>query len=169
MKQRSRAWALAASTLLLAGSLAACSSASDEGGATPTPTQTSASPSPTGAGGPTMTPTVATASTDLGTILVDGSGMTLYMYTPDTQGAGASTCEGECLAAWPALVGMPSAGAGVDAAKLGSFTRTDGTTQATYNGWPLYLWVQDKAPGDTTGQDVNGVWYVLDAQGEPIK
>jgi predicted lipoprotein with Yx(FWY)xxD motif len=168
MKQRSRAWALTATAMLLAGSLAACGSSTDGAGSTPAPTPSSAAPAPTG-GGATSATMVATASTSLGTILVDGSGMTLYMYTKDTQGAGASTCEGECLAAWPALVGMPGAGTGVDAGKLGSFTRADGTTQASYNGWPLYFWVQDKVPGDTTGQGVNNVWYVLDAQGEPIK
>lgn len=168
MNQRSRAWATAATALLLAGSLAACGSSTDDAGTTPTPTPSSAAPSPTG-GGATTAATVATASTNLGTVLVDGSGMTLYMYTQDTQGAGASTCEGECLAAWPALVGTPSAGTGVEASRLGSFTRTDGTTQVSYNGWPLYFWVQDNAPGDTTGQGVDGVWYVLDAQGEPIK
>ena len=66
--------------------------------------------SPTGSAPATGAATVATASTDLGTILVDGAGMTLYMFTKDTQGSGKSTCEGECLAAWPPLVGMPTAG-----------------------------------------------------------
>ena len=79
-----------------------------------------------------------TAESDLGTILVDGEGMTLYLFTKDTQGDGKSTCEGPCLEAWPPLVGEPTAGTGADAAKLGSIVRTDGTTQATYNGWPLY-------------------------------
>ena len=165
MKQRSRGWALAAS-ILLAGSLGACGSSDDTGSTTPTPPATSAPPS---ASAPGTAPAVATAATDLGTILVDGQGMTLYLFTKDTQGSGESTCEGECLVAWPPLVGMPTAGTGVDATKLGSITRSDGSTQGTYNGWPLYYWVEDKAPGDTTGQNVQGVWYVLDAQGNAIK
>ena len=109
-----------------------------------------------------------TAESDLGTILVDGEGMTLYLFTKDTQGDGKSTCEGPCLEAWPPLVGEPTAGTGADPAKLGSIVRTDGTTQATYNGWPLYYWVEDTAPGDTKGQAVNDVWWVLDPAGDAI-
>ena len=51
---------------------------------------------------------------------------------------------------------------------LGTTTRTDGTVQVTYNGWPLYYYVKDKAPGDVTGQDVGGVWYVVSAAGEQV-
>lgn len=107
------------------------------------------------------------ADTALGSILVDGRGMTLYMYTKDS--ANISVCEGQCLVNWPPLLGRPTAGGGVDDSKLGSFTRADGRAQATYNGWPLYYWIRDTKPGDTTGQDVQGVWYVLGRDGEPIK
>ena len=110
---------------------------------------------------------VMTAETDLGTILVDGEGMTLYMFTNDTQDSGESVCEGDCLVAWPPL-GEATAGEGVDEALLGTIERSDGSTQASYNGWPLYYWAQDTAPGDVTGQGVNDVWYVLDPAGEPI-
>ena len=168
MSHRSRGWSLTVGALVLAASLAACGDSSDQAATTPPPPTTAASPAPTG--GPAATPaTVATASSDLGTILVDGAGMTLYLYTKDTQGSGKSTCEGECLAAWPPLVGKPTAGTGADPSLLGSLTRTDGSIQGTYNGWPLYYWVEDHAPGDTTGQDVGGVWYVLDAKGDPIE
>ncbi|SEE60935.1 COG4315 family predicted lipoprotein [Ruania alba] len=112
-------------------------------------------------------PTVTTAETDLGTILVDGEGMTLYMFTNDEEGV--SNCEGDCLEAWPALEGEPEAGEGIDTSLLGSLERSDGTVQASYNGWPLYYWVQDSAPGDTTGQGVNDVWYVLSPEGEIIE
>ncbi|WP_461104850.1 COG4315 family predicted lipoprotein [Tessaracoccus terricola] len=108
------------------------------------------------------------AESDLGEILVDGDGMTLYLFTNDTRGSGASTCEGQCLVNWPPLVGVPTAGEGVDDSKLGSFTKPDGTVQATYNGWPLYYWVQDTEPGQTTGQGVQGVWFVLDRDGEAV-
>ena len=57
-------------------------------------------------------------------------------------------------------MGEPQAGEGTDQALLGTITRSDGTMQVTYNGWPLYYWAQDKAPGDTTGQGVNKVWWV---------
>lgn len=108
-----------------------------------------------------------TAETDLGSILVDGAGMTLYMFTNDSPDT--SACEGGCLENWPPLLGEPTAGAGVDEALLGSFEREDGRVQATYNHWPLYYWVGDTAPGDTSGQDVQGVWFVLGPDGEPIR
>lgn len=166
MKAPSRVRAVTAS-LILIGTLAACGSdTTTDSAATPT----SASPSTPAASSPAaQTATVMTASSDLGTILVDGAGMALYLFTKDTQGSGQSTCEGECLAAWPALVGDPEAGEGVDPALLGTITRSDGTTQVSYNGWPLYYWVKDSAPGDTTGQGVNEVWWVLDANGDAIE
>ncbi|WP_344676728.1 hypothetical protein [Tessaracoccus defluvii] len=92
--------------------------------------------------------------------------MTLYLFTKDAPGS--SACEGQCLINWPPLVGEPAAGDGVDASLLGSFQRSDGTTQATYNGWPLYYWKNDAAPGDVTGQNVPDVWFVLDAAGNPV-
>jgi predicted lipoprotein with Yx(FWY)xxD motif len=95
----------------------------------------------------------------LGDLLVDAKGMTLYVYSKDT--AGISNCTGGCLASWPALVATADmmAGAGVPG-KLGEITRADGTKQVTYNDMPLYYFAGDKAPGDTTGQGVGGVWLV---------
>jgi predicted lipoprotein with Yx(FWY)xxD motif len=92
--------------------------------------------------------------------------MTLYVFVPDD--AGPSTCEGDCLAAWPALAGPATAGDGVDAALLGTAPGTDGTEQATYNGWPLYHFAQDEAPGDVNGQGVGDKWYVVDTSGAMI-
>lgn len=132
------------------------SSASASGMPAPAPSQADAA-----------TLTLAMADSSLGPILVDGKGMTLYLFTKDTPNA--SNCTGQCLAAWPPLLGKPTAGKGVDAAKLGSFTRADGSTQASYNGWPLYYWEQDTKPGDVTGQDVNKVWYVLNRDGTAVK
>lgn len=128
-----------------------------------TPSDDSGSSDATGTG------TVMVASTDLGDVLVDSAGMTLYMYDPDKQGD--STCYDQCATAWPPLTvdGAPTAGDGADDGKLGTVERTDGTTQVTYDGWPLYYWAQDSAPGDTTGQAVNNVWWVLGADGEPIR
>lgn len=111
--------------------------------------------------------TLAMADSSLGSILVDGKGMTLYLFTKDTKNT--SNCAGPCLVAWPALYGKPTAGKGVDDSKLGSFTRADGSTQATYNGWPLYYWKSDTKAGDVLGQKVNGVWFVLDRDGDAIK
>lgn len=103
----------------------------------------------------------------LGPILVDGEGMTVYLFTKDTQGAPTSVCSGDCLVAWPPVVttGSPVAGTGLDASKLGVITRDDGSTQATYAGWPLYFFAKDAAAGDTAGQGVGGVWFAVKADG----
>ena len=102
---------------------------------------------------------------NLGSFLVDSKGMTLYLYTKDTPNT--SNCYGACATAWPPLLttGAPVAGSGVTAGMLGTTKRTDGTTQVTYNGWPLYYWKNDKAPGDTTGENVQNVWFVITPAG----
>jgi len=125
---------------------------------TEAPTTTTAAPD-TGA-------TVTVASSDLGDILTDGDGNTLYLFTPDAQGE--SVCYDQCEEAWPPLVATATAGDGVDESLLGTAPRTDGSEQVTYNGWPLYYFAADSAPGDTNGQGVNDVWYVLDAAGDGI-
>jgi predicted lipoprotein with Yx(FWY)xxD motif len=104
----------------------------------------------------------------LGSFLTDEKGMTLYLFTKDTPNT--SNCYDKCATAWPPLLtsGDPVAGEGVDGALLGTTNRTDGTVQVTYNGWPLYYYEKDKAPGDVTGQDVGGVWYVVSTAGEQI-
>lgn len=109
---------------------------------------------------------VAVASTDLGDVLVDGDGMTLYLFDPDE--AGESTCYDDCAANWPPLEGPVEAGDGTDPALLGTTDRTDGTLQATYAGWPLYRFVGDGEPGDVTGQGVQEVWWVLSPAGERL-
>jgi len=112
--------------------------------------------------------TVKTGETDLGTILTDAEGLTLYMFGADENGQ--STCYEECAATWPALTvdGEPVAGEGLDDSKLGTSERTDGTVQATYGGLPLYYFASDTAPGDTNGQGLSDIWYVVSPEGEPI-
>lgn len=104
----------------------------------------------------------------LGSFLVDDKGMALYLFTKDTPNT--SVCYDKCAVAWPPLLtnGAPVAGAGVDESKFGTTTRKDGSIQVTYNGWPLYYYEKDKAPGDVTGQDVGGVWYVVSAAGDKV-
>lgn len=102
-------------------------------------------------------------------ILVDGDGMTLYMFDADEQGADESACYDDCVAAWPPLVDdAPIAGDGVTA-DLTTFEREDDDVQVSANGWPLYYFVDDADPGDANGQGVNDVWWVLDPAGEPIR
>jgi predicted lipoprotein with Yx(FWY)xxD motif len=106
-----------------------------------------------------------------GQALVDGEGRSLYLFTNDTQNSGASSCEGECLVNWPPLFtnGDAVAGEGVDEAMLGTITLPDGTTQVTYNGWPLYYYIDDTAAGDANGQGVGGVWFLVTPAGEMIE
>jgi len=104
----------------------------------------------------------------LGSFLVDDKGMTLYRFTKDTPNT--TVCYDKCATAWPPLLttGNAVAGEGVDASLFGTTTRTDGAVQVTYNGWPLYYYEKDKAPGDVTGQDVGGVWFVVSAAGDQV-
>lgn len=111
--------------------------------------------------------TVSVGSSDLGDILVDGDGRTLYLLTGDEQSA--STCYEDCAENWPPLAGPAEAGDGADVSLLGDIERDDGTVQATYNNWPLYYFAGDAEAGDVKGQGVGGVWFVVDASGEPVK
>ena len=106
-----------------------------------------------------------------GEALVDGEGRSLYLFTNDTQNSGTSSCTGECLVNWPPLLtdGDPVAGDGVDQAMLGTISLPDGTTQVTYNGWPLYYYIDDTAAGDANGQGVGGVWFLVTPTGEMIE
>jgi len=114
--------------------------------------------------------TVEVASSDLGDVLVDAEGNTLYMFVPDEE-AGEPTCYEDCAEAWPAVEASedPTAGDGVDQSLLGTAERTDGTQQVTYNDLPLYYFSGDEAAGDTNGQGLNDVWWVLSPEGEPIE
>ncbi len=110
---------------------------------------------------------LAVADTELGEILVDADGMTLYVFLPDAQGA--STCYDDCAANWPPFVGEPTAAEGIDEALLGTTERDDGEIQVTYNGWPLYYFAADSAPGDLNGQGVGENWFVVDPSGEVVE
>jgi predicted lipoprotein with Yx(FWY)xxD motif len=138
-------------------------------GGTSSPTAAS-SPSPSPASSPAATGSTIAVATNakLGQILVDGKGMTVYLFVADT--GSASTCYTSCAAAWPPVLttGAPQAGAGATASLLGTTTRTDGNIEVTYAGHPLYYFVRDKAAGDTTGQGINGfggLWWVMTPSG----
>lgn len=109
---------------------------------------------------------VAVATTDLGEVLVNADGMTLYLFKPDSEAT--SACTEGCAQAWPPLVvdGVPAGGDGVDPALLATAARDDGSAQVTYNGHRLYVFSGDAAPGDTKGQGVADVWFAVTAAGE---
>ena len=147
---------------LAAFALAACSSSDKTASPStnPTTTTTVAEATTTTAAPATGPTTVKLASTSLGQILVDSKGMTLYLDENDKPGMPA--CTDVCLTAWPPLVApaSPTFGAGLDASKFTTVTASDGTKQLAVDGFPLYTWTNDKKPGDTTGQDVNGFYVV---------
>ncbi|MFU8772223.1 MAG: hypothetical protein ACNA8H_07370, partial [Anaerolineales bacterium] len=105
---------------------------------------------------------------EFGEILVGNEGMTLYIFTID--GPNQSNCDAACLALWPPLLteGNPNLGEGIDASLVGSAEMDDGSLIVTYNQMPLYFWVHDRQPGDTSGQGVEGVWFVVSPQGNLI-
>jgi predicted lipoprotein with Yx(FWY)xxD motif len=170
---------LAGSVLALGMLTAACGGGGGDGGSS-----TTTAPSAAAGGGYGSVPSQPSAPSPaaaalnakklgLGTVLVDGKGMTLYMFEKDKDGK--SSCDGACAAAWPPLTtsGKAAPGSGVKASLLGTTQRADGSTQVTYNNWPLYYFVKDAAPGDTAGQDVDAFgaeWYVLSAaKGEKLE
>jgi predicted lipoprotein with Yx(FWY)xxD motif len=98
-------------------------------------------------------------------VLTNAQGYTLYWFAPDTPTR--STCDGTCAVYWPPLTGRPVAGAGVSG-RLGTIRRSDGTTQVTYDGHPLYTYVGDSGPGQANGNNINlngGLWYEMAASG----
>ncbi len=152
---RTRIGLLAAGAALMLA-LAACSNGDDGNGGTE-------------AGDAAAAPVVRVEDSDLGRILVDADGRTLYVFLPDEQGA--STCYDDCEANWPPLTveGDPAGGDGVDGSMLGTAEREDGSAQVTYDGWPLYRFASDATADDVNGQGVGGVWYVISPDGEPIQ
>jgi predicted lipoprotein with Yx(FWY)xxD motif len=111
---------------------------------------------------------VEPARTDLGEILADADGRTLYAFLQDTENT--SNCEGECAQLWPPLtVDGPLDGAsGPDESQFGTTARPDGTLQLTLDGRPLYRYAGDKAAGDTNGQGFKDIWFVLKPDGQLV-
>jgi len=148
---------LAAATLLIA----ACGSSSSPGSA-----GAAAPAATTGSGAPAAGGTVLD-STKIGgvAVLTNAQGFTLYWFAPDTPTT--SKCSGSCATFWPPVTGPATAGTGVTG-KLGTITRADGSTQATYDGHPLYTYKGDTAPGQDKGNNLNiegGLWHDVTASG----
>src|SRR5947209_16820592 len=105
-----------------------------------------------------------------GTYLTDSQGKSLYMFALDT--GGQSQCNGSCATHWPPLTGASAMTSGAaNDAQTGTTQRSDGTTQITYAGHPLYFYAGDAKPGDTKGQGINldgGQWWLVDPSGKAI-
>ncbi len=115
--------------------------------------------------------TIGVESTDLGDILVDRQGRTLYFFERDS--GTMSACIGACAANWPPLhvPGTPLAGSGAEPSVIGKTARPDGKSQLTYNGHPLYSFVNDRKPGDTNGEGINafgGSWFAISPAGAKV-
>ena len=127
-----------------------------------------ASPSTSGTAGGGMATIAMTKNPQLGPILTDNKGDTVYVFAKDSKGM--SNCNGACASVWPPVTtsGKPTAGSGVLASKLGTTKRSDGSTQVTYGGRPLYTYTADSSPGDVTGNGINtygGLWYAVQPNG----
>ena len=159
MKGITRNIALAA-VLALPALAAACG-----GGSSSSPAGASQTAAAAATGG-----TVAAASSSLGKILVAKNGMTLYMFASDQNGK--SSCNGPCAQFWPPYTGTPKAGSGLQASLLGTTMRSNGTSQVTYDGHPLYTYSGDPSPGVTNGQGVStfgALWWVVAPDGSVVK
>jgi predicted lipoprotein with Yx(FWY)xxD motif len=142
------------------------------GGSSGTKASSTATPASTPAAKTAPANTVAVSKTDLGRILVDAQGRTLYLFEKDKHGK--SACSGECANDWPPLItkGAATAGTGAVAKSLGTTTRSDGAMQATYGGHPLYLYEGDSAPKQTNGEGLKAFgaeWYVLAPSGKKVE
>jgi len=139
--------------------IAACGSSSTS--STPAAPSAPASSAPAAASGSAL----KAASVGGVTVLTNAKGFTLYWFVPDT--ATKSNCNGSCASFWPPVKGPATAGTGVTG-KLSTITRADGSTQATYNGHPLYTYIGDTAPGQNKGNGLNisgGLWHEVTVSG----
>jgi predicted lipoprotein with Yx(FWY)xxD motif len=166
-------FALLALAALAFGIAAAGCGGSSSSGATPASGTNASSGSSGlyghGGGSSSSAVTVETASSPLGTILVDQDGKTLYLFEADTMNK--SNCSGGCLALWPAVManGKATPGSGVSAGMIGTAT---GSSQVTYAGHPLYWFSGDTAAGDTNGEgltDFGGAWYAVSPAGKAVE
>ena len=145
----------------LALTVSACGSSGSSSGTAANTPAAGGNSSSAAAGGSTVTEKTIGSQQ----VLVDSNGMTLYWFVPDT--STKSNCSGQCATYWPPVKGPLTAGSGVTGT-LGTITRSDGTTQATYDGHPLYTYIGDKSPGQNTGNGKNlsgGLWWEMTVSG----
>ncbi|QGN31824.1 hypothetical protein [Microlunatus sp. Gsoil 973] len=161
--------------------LAACSSGGGSNGTgggavggSAAPPSTPGGSSPPAASAPASTPAAGAAalqtlSSQLGTIIVNGQLMTVYVYDKDRPNSGKSSCTGSCASAWPEVTtDSKSPKVTGITGKVGTITGVDGKTQVTINGRPLYTFVKDSGPGETKGQGYGGVWWLVGPDGKKI-
>jgi predicted lipoprotein with Yx(FWY)xxD motif len=157
-------WA-AAGLAALALAVSACGSSSSSSSATSTPAAGASSPAASAPASSASANMVLSTTINGTQVLTNSKGFTLYWFVPDT--STKSNCDGSCATYWPPVKGPVTAGSGVTGT-LGTITRPDGTTQATYDGHPLYTYAGDTAPGLAKGNGLNvsgGLWYEMTVSG----
>jgi len=168
---RTRVLTLVALAAAAAVSLGACGTSSTIAGVpSPAPVAAPAAPPvPAAPAGPALT---ASPTAALGTVVVDGTGFTLYRFDKDKPKPSKSNCNGSCATQWPPVLVASAAEAkevkldGVDAGAVNTVKRADGKLQLTIGGWPVYRYSGDKAAGETTGQGVGKVWFAVTPAGK---
>lgn len=168
-----RAAGAAALAAAAAVAVAGCGSSgsSSSSAAAPAASPSSSSSSSTTSSAAAGSVSISTAKASSGTYLTGANGRALYLWVPDKNGK--SVCSGACAKAWPPLTtnGTPKVSGGVVASKLGTFTRSDGSKQVTYNGHPLYYFVADKSAGSTSGEgntSFGAPWWLVAPSGNAI-
>jgi predicted lipoprotein with Yx(FWY)xxD motif len=163
-----RIWG-AAGLAALALAVSACASSSSSSAASgSTPAAAGSSPASAASSAPAANSggtTISVRTIGGQQVLTNAQGLTLYWFAPDT--STTSKCTGSCATYWPPVKGPATAGSGVTGT-LGTITRSDGTTQATYDGHPLYTYAADTAPGQARGNGLNvsgGLWYEMTVSG----
>jgi predicted lipoprotein with Yx(FWY)xxD motif len=110
---------------------------------------------------------IATKVPKMGNVVTDSKGWVLYRFDKDTSKPPKSNCSGDCAKVWPAvLAGEALKVVGVSSDQVSTVRRADGGRQITVNGWPVYRYIGDKKPGQWHGQNVGGVWFVIDKNGK---
>ena len=168
---RTRVLPLIALAAAAAVSLGACGTSSTIAGVpSPAPAAApAAAPAPAAPAGPALT---ASPTAALGTVVVDGTGYTLYRFDKDKPKPSKSNCNGSCATQWPPVLVASADEAkavkldGVDAGAVNTVKRADGKLQLTIGGWPVYRYSGDKAAGETTGQGVGKVWFAVTPAGK---
>ena len=161
-----------AAAAVAAVSLAACGGGTSDGYGSPAPPATDLAPAPSAPAPATPAAgTVLTANTvsQLGTVVVDGQGYTLYRFDKDSAKPPTSTCADDCARKWPPVLatpGSPLTVEGVPQEAVGTMNRPDGSIQLTLGGWPVYRFAGDTQPGATTGQGMNGTWAAVAPDGK---
>jgi predicted lipoprotein with Yx(FWY)xxD motif len=157
---------LAAAAAALVVSLTACSGGADDSYRTTAPSAAD----PMAATPQVGTILTANSTAQLGTVVVDGQGYTLYRFDKDSAKPPTSNCAAECAQKWPPVLatpGTPLTVEGVEQEAVGTINRPDGTIQLTLNGWPVYRYSGDPQPGATSGQGIDGgVWAAVTPEGQ---